>query len=45
MIPLSFEVVATPELFPGHALSFLEVGFDDHAIRIEYAIEPAIAPT
>ena len=43
MLPLAFEVVATPDLFPGHSLSFTDVGFDDVAIRIEYAIEPAIA--
>ncbi len=43
MLPLAFEVVATPDLFPGHSLSFTDVGFDDAAIRIEYAIEPAIA--
>ena len=43
MLPLAFEVVATPDLVPGHSLSFTDVGFDDVAIRIEYAIEPAVA--
>ncbi|HEX6695897.1 MAG TPA: hypothetical protein VF080_03855 [Solirubrobacteraceae bacterium] len=43
MLPLAFEVVATPDLFPGHSLSFTDVGFDDVGIRIEYSIAPAIA--
>jgi hypothetical protein len=43
VLPLAFEVVATPDLFPGHSLSFMEVGFDDVGIRIEYAIAPAVA--
>jgi len=43
VVPLAFEVAAAPDLFPGHALSFTEVGFDEVGIRIEYAIEPAVA--
>ena len=43
MLPLAFEVVATPDLFPGHSLSFTDVGFDDAGIRIEYTIAPAVA--
>ena len=43
MLPLAFEVVATPDLFPGHSLSFTDVGFDDRGIRIEYTIAPAVA--
>jgi hypothetical protein len=43
VLPLAFEVVATPDLFPGHLLSFTDVGFDDVGIRIEYTIAPAIA--
>ena len=43
MLPLAFDVVATPDLFPGHSLSFTDVGFDDVGIRIEYAIAPAVA--
>jgi hypothetical protein len=43
VIPLPFEVVAAPDLFPGHSLSFTDVGFDDVGIRIEYAIAPAVA--
>jgi hypothetical protein len=43
VLPLAFEVVATPDLFPGHSLSFTDVGFDDVGIRIEYAIAPAVA--
>ena len=43
MVPLAFEVATAPDLFPGHALSFTEVGFDEVGIRIEYAIEPAVA--
>jgi hypothetical protein len=42
VVPLAFEVVAAPDLFPGHTLSFTEVGFDDVGVRIEYAIEPAV---
>lgn len=42
MVPLAFEVVAAPDLFPGHALSFTDVGVDDVGVRIEYAIEPAV---
>jgi hypothetical protein len=42
VLPLAFEVVATPDLFPGHSLSFTEVGFDDVGIRIEYTIAPAV---
>ena len=42
MLPLAFEVVATPDLFPGHSLSFTDVGFDDAGIRIEYTIAPAV---
>jgi hypothetical protein len=41
VLPLAFEVVATPDLFPGHSLSFTDVGFDDVGIRIEYTIAPA----
>jgi hypothetical protein len=43
VLPLAFEVVATPDLFPGHSLSFTDVGFDDVGIRIEYTIAPAVA--
>jgi hypothetical protein len=43
VIPLAFEVAAAPDLFPGHSLSFTDVGFDDVGIRIEYAIDPALA--
>jgi hypothetical protein len=43
VLPLAFEVVATPDLFPGHSLSFTDVGFDDVGIRIEYSIAPAVA--
>jgi hypothetical protein len=43
VLPLAFEVVATPDLFPGHSLSFTDVGFDDFGIRIEYTIAPAVA--
>jgi hypothetical protein len=43
VLPLAFEVVATPDLFPGHSLSFTDVGFDDAGIRIEYTIAPAVA--
>jgi hypothetical protein len=43
VLPLAFEVVATPDLFPGHSLSFADVGFDDVGIRIEYTIAPAVA--
>jgi hypothetical protein len=43
VLPLAFEVVATPDLFPGHSLSFTDVGFDDVGIRIEYTIAPAFA--
>jgi hypothetical protein len=42
VLPLAFEVVATPKLFPGHSLSFTDVGFDDVGIRIEYTIAPAL---
>ena len=42
MLPLAFEVVATPDLFRGHSLSFTDVGFDDAVIRIEYTIAPAV---
>jgi hypothetical protein len=42
VVPLAFEVVAAPDLFPGHTLSFTEVGFDDVGVRIEYSIAPAI---
>jgi hypothetical protein len=40
--PLSFEVVATPDLVPGHKLSVTDVGFDDVAVRIEYQIVPPL---
>jgi len=43
VLPLAFEVVATPDLLRGHALSFTEVGFDDAGIRIEYSIAPVLA--
>jgi hypothetical protein len=43
VLPLAFEVVATPDLFPGHSVSFTDVGFDDVGIRIEYTIAPAVA--
>ena len=43
MIPLAFEVAAAPDLFPGHSLSFTDVGFDDVGIRIEYTIAPAVS--
>lgn len=43
MIPLAFEVTAAPDLFPGHSLSFTDVGFDDVGIRIAYAIAPAVS--
>ena len=43
MLPLAFEVVATPDHFPGHSLSYTDVGFDDAGIRIEYTIAPAVA--
>jgi hypothetical protein len=43
VLPLAFEVVATPDLFPGHSLSFTDVGFDDVGIRVEYTIAPAVA--
>jgi hypothetical protein len=43
VIPLAFEVAAAPDLLPGHELSFVEVGFDEAAIRVEYAIEPAFS--
>ena len=42
MLPLAFEVVATPDLFPGHSVSFTDVGFDDVGIRIEYTIAPSV---
>lgn len=41
--PLSFEVVAAPDLVPGHRLSVTDVGFDDVAVRIEYDIVPPLA--
>jgi hypothetical protein len=43
VLPLAFEVVATPDLLRGHSLSFTEVGFDDAGIRIEYSIAPVLA--
>ena len=43
MLPLAFEVAATPDLFPGHSVSFTDVGFDDAGTRIEYTIAPAVA--
>jgi hypothetical protein len=42
VLPLAFEVVATPDLVPGHKLSFTDVGFDDVGIRIEYTVAPAL---
>ena len=41
--PLSFVVVATPDLVPGHKLSVTEVGLDVVAVRVEYEIVPPLA--
>jgi hypothetical protein len=42
-LPLSFEVLTAPEPTPGHSLSFVEVAVDEHAVRIDYEIVPAVA--
>jgi len=43
VLPLTYEVATAPDLFPGHSVSFTEVGIDDVGLRIEYVIAPAVS--